>query len=144
LKGIAAMTAMLVTTCCFLQFQMVLAFQYPTGVALGCTGSICTSVSTGELSSIFPDVAVTYLNQMNNSTTILTFGQVEVANTNEVVTYTTSTITLEPGGDGTAFLVLYGLPDGLYNVTFYAMTTSGHPLTPVYYALDHLPCCVIV
>jgi hypothetical protein len=143
LKGRIVTGAILITVC-LLQFPAVTALPYPSGAILGCGGDLCTSVSTWQLSSAFPVVQVTYLNQGNAQTTVLTLGEVKVANTNNVLGYASSTTVLSAGGNGTAYLVLFGLPNGLYNITFSAMTTSGVPLTARYAVLDLLPCCVIV
>jgi hypothetical protein len=81
LKGRIVTGAILITVC-LLQFPAVTALPYPSGAILGCGGDLCTSVSTWQLSSAFPVVQVTYLNQGNAQTTVLTLGEVKVANTN--------------------------------------------------------------
>jgi hypothetical protein len=56
---------------------------------------------------------------MNKQTTMVTVGQISIPNTNKIVAYTTSTLMFAPGGNGTAYLVLFGFQEGAYNVTFW-------------------------
>jgi len=91
-------------------------------------------VTTGT----YPLGAVSYSNHLSVDLTAIVI-MVLRNNSGQTVYYSTSTVTIVPGGIGTVHLVEFGLDPGTYNATFFAFTFAGVGITLPTSALFTIP-----
>jgi len=91
-------------------------------------------VTTGT----YPLGAVSYSNHLSVDLTAIVI-MVLRNNSGQTVYYSTSTVTIVPGGLGPVHLVEFGLDPGTYNATFFAFTFAGVGITLPTSALFTIP-----
>jgi hypothetical protein len=108
-------------------------FSAPSPVVSGPQTFFTTTLTAGQPQSAtvagLPAVEISYTDQINSSLTAIVYAAFHNS-AGQVVYMTTAVLTLKEAVPENAVLVIFGLPTAQYNVTIFAVSSTGVVISP--------------